>query len=285
MKYTKQQFLARVRRLPGGALWAFAVHQAWAALFGGLLLSAIIFTKYVELPGLARYDWLFLYAIAVQIFMLLAKLERPHEVLTILLFHLVGLGMEIFKTSGNIGAWAYPGSAFFHVGNVPLFAGFMYAAVGSYIARSWRVLDLSFTHYPNRALTLLLAILIYANFFTHHYVYDFRYLLFLAVGVLYARSSVSYIVNSTQRQMPLIVGFILIAIFVWLAENISTYTGVWLYPSQAVHWHPVGAAKIGSWLLLMIISFIMVDMLYWLRGRQAQAVELQKTKIEEGRGA
>ena len=269
MKYTKHQIITRLKRLPGGALWAFGVRQAWAALFGGLLLAAIIFTKYVDLPLLARYDWLFLFAIAVQLFMLLSKLEKPHEVLTILLFHLVGLGMELFKTSSAIGAWSYPGDAIFRIGSVPLFAGFMYAAVGSYIARSWRVMNLSFDHYPKRIYTLLLAAAIYANFFTHHYIYDFRYLLFLAMLILFFRTRVSYIVNKTVRHMPMVVAFVLIAVVIWLAENIATFTGVWLYPNQVAHWQLVGPAKIGSWLLLMIISFIMVDILYRIRARLA----------------
>lgn len=261
----QQQFLQRVRDLPGGLLWAFAIKQAWAALFGGLLLAAILVTKYVDLPWLARYDWLFLFAIAVQLFMLLSKLEKPHEVLTILLFHLVGLGMEVFKTSAQINSWHYPGDSIFHVANVPLFSGFMYAAVGSYIARSWRVMHLSFKPYPNRALTVLLALAIYINFFTHHYMYDFRYVLFLAVALLFGKTWVHYTINVTERRMPLVLGFFLIALFIWLAENIATYTGIWLYPNQAIHWQMVGFEKVGSWVLLMIISFIMVDMLYYLR--------------------
>lgn len=268
--YTKQQFLTSIERLPGGALWAFGVKQAWAALFGGLMLAAIIATEYIQLPWLARYDWLFVIAIAIQLGMLLARLEKPHEVITILLFHLVGLGMELFKTSGAIGSWSYPGDAFFHLGNVPLFSGFMYAAVGSYIARSWRVMNLSFTHYPARMPTILLAVAIYINFFSHHFIFDFRYLLFAVVLLLFGRTWVYYTVNKKERRMPLTVGFVLIALFIWLAENISTYTNVWLYPAQEHGWQIVGLDKIGSWLLLMVISFIMVDILHYVRTRKQQ---------------
>lgn len=264
-KLTKHLFLTKVRRLPAGGLLAFGIRQAWAALFGGLMIGAIVLTAYVHLPWLARYDWLFLFAIAIQLGMLAAKLEKPHEVLTILLFHLVGLGMELFKTSAQIGSWSYPEEAFFKIGNVPLFSGFMYAAVGSYMARAWRVLNLSFTPYPKRSLTLLLAGAIYLNFFTHHYTYDFRLFLFAAVLLLFGRTAVSYTVNAKTRRMPLVVGFGLVALFIWLAENIATYTRVWLYPEQVAHWHMVSFHKIGSWLLLMIISFIMIDMLYYVR--------------------
>jgi len=264
---TKTQILKKIGQLPFGSFLAFGVKQAWAALFGVFMLVALVVTAYVKLPFLARYDWLFIFAIAIQLFMLFAKLEKPREVITIVLFHLVGLGMELFKTSDQIASWSYPGYAFFAVGNVPLFSGFMYAAVGSYIARSWRVLELKFTHYPNRILTILLAIAIYVNFFSHHFFYDIRYVLFLAIIILYRRVWVQYTINKKVRRMPLLVGFVCIAFFIWLAENIATYVHVWIYPSQLVAWQPVGIQKMGSWLLLMVISFIMVDMLHYLRLR------------------
>lgn len=246
------------------SLWVFGVKQAWSALFGGLMLFAILITEVIELPGLHRYDWLFLFAIGVQLLMLLTKLERPREVLVIVLFHLVGLGMEVFKTSDQIGSWQYPGESFFHLGNVPLFSGFMYAAVGSYIARSWRVFHLSFSNYPNRLATIFLAVAIYINFFTHHFFYDFRYALLVIIVILYGKTRVSYKLNKATRHMPLVLGFALIALFIWIAENVGTYTGVWLYPYQLDGWHLVSLGKISAWLLLMAISFIMVDLLHYV---------------------
>lgn len=255
----EQYFLSRVHQLPGGTLWVFAIKQAWAALFGGLLLAAIIFTQYVELPWLVRYDWLFVWAVLVQICMLTFRLERPREVIAIVLFHLVGLGMELFKTSGSIQSWIYPEPSVIHLMSVPLFSGFMYAAVGSYLTRAWRVLRLRFTGYPNRWLTAILAMLVYGNFFTHHFVYDMRYILFAGVLLLYFRTQVHFRLYVREYSMPLLLGFMLIAFVIWLAENVATYAHVWLYPSQLSVWHPVGLEKWGSWLLLMIISFIMVD--------------------------
>lgn len=258
----KQQILSNVRRLPGGALWAFAIKQAWAALFGGLMLAAIIFTTYVHLPILPRYDWLFIFAVLIQAGMLAFKLEQPREVMTIALFHIVGLCMELFKTSDGIGSWSYPEQNYIRIMGVPLFSGFMYAAVGSYLARAWRVLELRFVHYPNRIFTIMLAIAIYANFYLHHYMIDTRYILFAIVAVLYWRASVYYKLNKKQYHMPILLGFVLIALFIWLAENIGTFTKVWLYPDQVAAWRIVGIQKLGSWLLLMIISFIMIDLLY-----------------------
>jgi uncharacterized membrane protein YoaT (DUF817 family) len=57
----------------------------------------------------------------------------------------------------------------------------------------------------------------------------------------------------------LLLGFFLVAIFIWLAENIGTFTSVWLYPHQLKNgWSPVSVEKLGSWFLLMIISFVLV---------------------------
>lgn len=114
-----------------GGLWTFLLKQAWAALFGGLLLAAIALSTVVPLPWLHRYDWLFIAAVLIQVFMIVTKLERPHELLTITAFHLVGLVMELFKTHPSVGSWSYPEEAVIQVGTVPLFSGFMYAAVGS----------------------------------------------------------------------------------------------------------------------------------------------------------
>jgi uncharacterized membrane protein YoaT (DUF817 family) len=193
--------------------------------------------------------------------MLVFRLEQPREVIAIVLFHLVGLGMELFKTSSSIGSWTYPEESVIRLSTVPLFSGFMYAAVGSYITRAWRVLYLRFTDYPNRWLTAALALLIYINFFTHHYTYDIRYLLFAGVILLYLRTRVYFRLYKREYSMPLLLGFALIAVVIWLAENVGTLMEVWLYPSQLKGWQLVGTEKWGSWLLLMIISFIMIDIL------------------------
>lgn len=268
MQAYRIRILKRLRKLPFASFWIFGLKQAWCAVFGGLMLGAVIFTKYIELPYLPRYDWLFIFAILIQAFLLLTKLEKPHEVITIVLFHLVGLGMEIFKTSSSVGSWSYPGEAFFHVANVPLFSGFMYAAVGSYIARSWRVFHLKFSNYPDRTATIFLAIAIYANFFAHHYIYDFRYLLFAVSFGLYWKTKVFFTNNEQIRHMPLLFGLFLISFFIWIGENIGTYTKAWLYPSQAQQWHVVSLHKLGAWFLLMMISFIMIEVMHHIRTRK-----------------
>ena len=54
--------------------------------------------------------------------------------------------MEIFLTHPAIASWQYPQPAVFKILTVPLFAGFMYSAVGSF-ARSIRLLQVSFENF------------------------------------------------------------------------------------------------------------------------------------------
>lgn len=235
--------------------------QAQASLFGALFLAAIIVTMYFDLPWFHRYDYLFIIAIVIQLVLVVSKLETKREVVVIFAFHVVATVMEVYKTSDTIGSWHYPGEAYFMLWQVPLFAGFMYSAVGSYIARAWKLLELRFTGYPPLVLTYVLAAGIYVNFFTHHFLYDFRYLLALATFVIFFKTRV-YFKLVKERSMPLVLGFFLISFFIWIAENIATFTDVWLYPSQDAGWVLVSPQKLGAWFLLMIISFVLVSVLY-----------------------
>ena len=55
----------------------FGIKQAWACLFGGALLAAIMLTRFWWPDGswLARYDFLFFVALTIQLCMLVFKLE------------------------------------------------------------------------------------------------------------------------------------------------------------------------------------------------------------------
>jgi uncharacterized membrane protein YoaT (DUF817 family) len=50
----------------------------------------------------------------------------------------------------------------------------------------------------------------------------------------------------------------LVALFVWIAENLGTVTNTWLYPHQMAGWSAVSLGKLGSWFLLLIISYGLV---------------------------
>lgn len=240
----------------------FGLKQAWACLFGGLMLVLLVGT-YLFWPhdaALARYDFLVIASVAIQAMLILLKLERWDEAAVILIFHLVGTAMEIFKTAH--GSWIYPEASVLRIGDVPLFTGFMYACVGSYIARIWRLFDITFIRYPPFWSAHVLAVLIYLNFFTHHYVTDMRLGLFALSALLFGRTWFVFTPDRVQRRMPMLLGLMLVALFIWLAENLGTAAGAWIYPSQHEGWRLVPIEKLGAWYLLMTISFVLVSLVH-----------------------
>lgn len=252
---------------PGPASWLyefalFGFKQAWACLFGGLMLALLLATHlfYPANATLARYDFLTLAALAIQLGMLLFRLETLAEAKVILAFHVVGTVMELFKTSA--GSWVYPEPSILRIGDVPLFSGFMYAAVGSYLARVWRIFAMRFEPFPRMAWAQALGVGIYVNFFSHHWLPDIRLLLFALLALLFWHTRAIFTVWRERRWMPLLLGWFLVSGFIWLAENISTFARAWTYPSQAHEWSLVPASKLGAWYLLMYISFILVASLH-----------------------
>ncbi|MCP2670052.1 DUF817 domain-containing protein [Maricaulaceae bacterium EIL42A08] len=238
---------------------AFGIKQAWACLFGGLMLALLLgtFLFYPADAPLARYDFITLGAILIQIGMIAFKLESWDEVRVICAFHVVGTVMEIFKV--HAGSWIYPesGDAFLVIAGVPLFSGFMYAAVGSYLTRVWRIFEFRFDRFPPLWLQALLTIAVYINFFTHHFTFDIRNILFVASALIYGPCVVWFRPDRAHRPMPLFIGLILVALFIWFAENLGTFAQAWAYPDQDGGWRPVSLAKLGSWYLLMLISFVL----------------------------
>jgi uncharacterized membrane protein YoaT (DUF817 family) len=248
---------------PGWRSWLyefalFTFKQGWACLFGALMLALLLATHlfYPAQAPLARYDFLTLAALAIQLGMLAFRLETLDEAKVILAFHVVGTVMELFKTSA--GSWIYPEPSLLRIGDVPLFSGFMYAAVGSYIARVWRIFEFRFAPYPPHLWSRLLAVAVYVNFFAHHWLPDIRLALFAAMVLLFWRTRVYFTVWREERWMPLLLGWFLVALFIWFAENIGTFARAWAYPGQEHGWTMVSPAKLGAWYLLMYISFVLV---------------------------
>ena len=170
----------------------FGFKQGWACLFGGLMLALLLATHLwwpADAP-IARYDFLTVAALLIQLGMLALRLESLGEAKVILAFHLVGTVMELFKTAH--GSWEYREPGLLRIGDVPLFSGFMYAAVGSYLARVWRIFDFRFSGYPPRWATVAVAVAIYINFFAHHWLPDIRLGLFVAIALTFRRTWVHY---------------------------------------------------------------------------------------------
>ena len=249
----------------------FVFKQGWACLFGALMLGLLLATHlfYPQGADLARYDFLTLAALAMQLAMLAFRLETIEEAKVILAFHIVGTVMELFKTSA--GSWLYPEPSLLRVGGVPLFSGFMYAAVGSYLARVWRIFAMRFEPHPRALWTQVLAAAVYVNFFAHHWLPDIRLALFAAMIALFWRTRAHFTVWREERWMPLLLGWLLVALFIWFAENLGTFARAWAYPAQKEEWTMVSPAKLGAWYLLMYISFVLVASVHRARGREEAA--------------
>lgn len=236
----------------------FGVKEAASCVFAGSFLFLLAISGHVHIPGLHRYDFLFVAAIAIQIVLVTARLENWREVAVLSLFHLIGVGLELFKTSPAVHSWSYPEPAIFKFRTVPLYSGFMYASVASYIMQAWRWFDLRLSGFPPYWAACAVCAAIYANFFTNHWTVDVRWWLAAIVLVLFWKTRVHFTVIERERTMPVALSFALIGFFIWVAENIATFFGAWVYPNQAQQWAIVGPAKISSWTLLVIISFIIV---------------------------
>jgi|tagenome__1003787_1003787.scaffolds.fasta_scaffold20835519_2 uncharacterized membrane protein YoaT (DUF817 family) len=274
--YSIQRWLSRAvgPRIAAGLVefLVFGLKQAASCVFAGSFLFLLAISSHVHIPGLGRYDFLFLSAIAIQVVLIAVRLENWREVAVLSVFHLIGIGLELFKTSPHIRSWSYPEPAFFHLKTVPLYSGFMYASVASYIMQSWRLMRVRLTEFPSFALAVGLSVAIYANFFTNHYMVDLRWPLVACVLVLFRRTHVNFTVLKKERRMPLALSFLLIGFFIWVAENIATYFGAWQYPHQKRQWAIVGPTKISSWMLLVIISFIIVAALKEIFPKQQEEV-------------
>jgi uncharacterized membrane protein YoaT (DUF817 family) len=245
----------------------FGLKEARACLFAGLFFIAVFAVPRAGLFGIPRYDALLLIALGLQAWMLWQKLETWDELKAITLFHAVGFALEAFKVSGAIQSWSYPDFAWTKVFGVPLFSGFMYAAVGSYMIQAWRLLDLRILHHPPHWMAALIALLIYANFFTHHYIGDYRWYLAACALGLYARTTVVFRPLDRDRRMPLLLAFLLIGFFIFVAENLSTFLGIWQYPNQMGAWATVHVGKWSSWSLLVIMTFTIIANLKHIKSR------------------
>lgn len=251
-------------------LLQFAYLEAMSCLFPAFIFCALALSQVAHIPGVPRYDLLLLLCLAFQIYLVKSGLETRDEAKVIMVFHLIGLALEVFKV--HKGSWGYPEDAYSKIFGVPLYSGFMYASVASYLCQAWRRLSVSIKGWPGYRLTVPLAAAIYLNFFTHHYLWDLRWILTVAIFVIFWRAQVHFSVYRARFHMPLSLSFLLIGFFIWIAENIATLLGAWRYPNQSHGWELVDVSKISSWFLLVIVSFIIVAQLkQWKNNLTAHA--------------
>ncbi|MGD6778855.1 DUF817 domain-containing protein [Sutcliffiella horikoshii] len=248
----------------------FGWQQALSCVFPVVIFASLAITQVIPLPFLPRYDWLLVICILMQWWMLRSGLETRDELKVITLFHVIGLALEIFKV--HMGSWSYPEEGYSKIFGVPLYSGFMYASVASYLCQAWRRLNVELVDWPPFWAVVSLAAAIYLNFFTHHYLIDIRWWLSALVIILFWKSWVRYEVGEKSYRMPIALSFVLIGFFIWIAENIATFFGAWEYPNQTEAWSLVHLGKVSSWLLLVIVSFLIVATLKRVKGKGSSSL-------------
>jgi uncharacterized membrane protein YoaT (DUF817 family) len=139
------------------------------------------------------------------------------------------------------------------------------------MCQAWRRLELRIIRWPHYLLTVPLGAAIYINFFTHHFIWDVRWFLTLAIFLVFIPTKVQFRSTGPIRRISLVLSFFLIGIFIWIAENIATLLGAWQYPNQRETWEWVHLSKISSWFLLVIVSFIIVAQLKHVKKRLDQS--------------
>ncbi|WP_448317812.1 DUF817 domain-containing protein [Streptomyces sp. CO7] len=237
-------------------LGRFAVVQARCCAFAVALLAGIAGSRLLPPLPVARYDLVLVYGVLLTLVARRVGWESRRDTVVIAVCHVVGLLFELVKV--RMGSWSYPEDALTKVAGVPLYGGFLYAAVAGYVCRARKLMRLRFTGY-RAAATTVVAAAVYLNFFTHHWIPDLRWPLALAMAAATAGTWVGFRVGADRYRMPLAVSFVLIGFFLWVAENAATYAGAWSYPQQLAGWQSVPLTKFGAWSLLISVTFVLVE--------------------------
>src|SRR5947199_10176341 len=86
--------------------FVFGIKQALSCVCPVFIFSILLFSKFIHIPFLSRYDFLLIACMSMQALMYFTKMETLDELLVICMFHLIGLCMEIYKV--HMGSWSYP---------------------------------------------------------------------------------------------------------------------------------------------------------------------------------
>lgn len=237
-------------------LFRFGWQQALCCVFPVIIFLTLAITQVIEIPLIYRYDLILFICILTQWLLIRSGWENTEELKVISIFHVIGLALEIYKV--HMGSWDYPEPALTKIGGAPLYSGFMYSSVASYVCQAWKRFDMKFIDWPSKKVTLPTAFAIYLNFFTHHFLPDFRWFIIASLFIFFRKANVDFKVGKERYKMRLILSFFLIGGFIWIAENISTFFGAWQYPNQKFGWEMVHLGKFSSWFLLIIITVVIV---------------------------
>ena len=214
--------------------WLFGIKLASASIFGGYLLFLIIVTHFwYPIDGLYRNDFLFLAAVGFQIVLLAFRLESFRETIVIMIFHIVATFMELVQNVGRNQCLALSWRSIRPPGQRPIVCRF-------HVQRRWQ---LHGEGEPDSGLSLYqcstnmgivrschvdLRKLFYTPFLLRH---PQRAVTGIC-RVLYGRCIIYFRMDKLHRHMPLMLAQFLTAIIIWFAENVATYSRVWVYPNQ-----------------------------------------------------
>ena len=104
---------------------------------------------------------------------------------------------------------------------------------------------------------LLLAFFSYINFMSK-FLYPIFAIFYLPSVFYFWKTKLYFQLNEHKFKTPMLPVLLTLAFLIWIAENISTFYKIWLYPSQVEAWHMVGWGKLGSWYLLLLLSLVLV---------------------------
>lgn len=221
-----------------------------ASIFPGFVLGALAISQGIPLGGVPRYDALLVAMVLFQLGLLVSGVETPREFATIFGFHLMGVTLEMWKVAH--GGWAYPEDAWSKVLDVPLYSGFMYASIGSFILALGRHLDVRIAGWSRWATALGVAA--YINFWTNVWLPDLKAPICLAGLAIFWRTRLHVL----DRKVPILFLFPILGVAVWMAENWGTLFGSWEYPRQLDGWTWVPEDKLVSWTVLCMVSCVIV---------------------------
>lgn len=228
----------------------------YCSAFPLFVLGSLAVTSVVDTGMIPRYDAVLALCLTFQLGMLVFRMETPREFATIFLFHAMGTALEMFKV--NHGGWYYPEPAWFKLMGVPLYSGFMYASVGSFILACWKRFDVRLVNFPAPVFVIPLVVATYANFFTNYWLLDMKPVLLCAAIAMFFSTRISGLICTLRLQIRLPFVFLILGPIVWCAENVGTWFGSWEYPRQAGGWVAVPPDKLLSWTVLVMVSFLVV---------------------------
>lgn len=249
----------------GKQLVLFGYLQSLSCIFPVIIFISLAISTIIPAFGIPRYDLLLLICILAQVIMYKTGFETRDELLVITMFHLLGLIMELHKVYH--GSWSYPEEAYTKIYGVPLYSGFMYASVGSYICQAWRNLQLETINWPKSIWAIIAGAAIYFNFITNAFIPDLRLYITVFLLIVFWNTFFVFTLNDRKYRIPAVISFILIGFFIWMAENIATFFGAWEYAYQHAGWQMVHWHKLTSWSLLVIVSIIIVGELKKLKNQ------------------